>query len=363
MKISNETKIGLFATLTIAAAFWGYLFLKGQSLFSRSVTLYAEFADAQQINKSSPIFFHGIEVGTVQDFFFKPDDVTKVNLVLNFKNNPGIPKNAKVVLFSNGLLGGKALNLEFAKPCTNGDCAENWTYIKGETMGALEAMIGKPESFDPYVDKATKGLNLLFDSLSVSLKDPDNEVGKSLRDIQITLINLRQTTLVLSKLMAASSGSLNASMKNVESITSNLKANNDKIAGLFSNLNDVALKANTVDFGNINKATEGVSESILELKNTLNETKAGLNQLTTTIKNVNTGQGTLGKLATNDSVYYSLNMTLLQTQALMQDVRLNPKRYVNLNPFRKYKPYKVPSQDPLMDTLEMRYNNYLIKKK
>lgn len=356
MKISNETKIGIFATLTIAAAFWGYLFLKGQSLFSRSVTLYAEFTDAQQINKSSPIYFHGIEVGTVQDFFFKPEDISKVNLVLNFKTNPGIPKTAKVVLFSNGLLGGKALNLEFEKPCSNGDCAENWSYIKGETMGSLEALIGKPEHFDPYVDKATQGLNNLFDSLALNLKQPDNEVGKSLRDIQITLVNLRQTTLVLSKLMAASSNSVSASMKNVESITSNLKANNDKIASLFNNFNEVAMKANTVDFKKINQASDGVSESIEELKNTLNETKNGLNQLTTSIKNINSGQGTLGQLATNDSVYNNLNMTLLQTQALMQDVRLNPKRYINFNPFRRHKDYKVPSEDPLLDTLQFRYN-------
>ena len=363
MKISNETKIGLFATLTIAAGIWGYKFLKGQSLFDRSITLYADFRDAQQINRSAPIYFHGIEIGTVTDFFFKPDDISKVTLAMNFKRNPGIPKNAKIILFNNGLLGGRALNLEFEKPCTNGDCAENGSYLEGVTMSNLESMIGKPEDMDAYIDKASKGMNTLMDSLSMTLKDPDNEVGKSLRDIQITLLNLKQTTAALSQLMALSSKSVNVSMQNVAAITSNLKDNNEKISSLLSNINDITGKANTVDFSKINKAADGMTESIESLKKTLSETESGINQLTTTIKNVNAGEGTLGQLATNDSIYRSMNMTLLQTQALMQDVRLNPKRYINLNPFRKYKPYKVPSQDPLLDSLQKRYNNMLIKKK
>lgn len=357
MKLSNEVKIGLFATITIVVAIIGYRFLKGQNLFSKAVTLNAEYADAQQINKSSPVYFHGVEVGNVLDFYFKPDDVSKVTLTLNIKNNPGIPKNARAVIFSNGLLGGKAINLEFDAPCTGGDCAQSGDYIKGMTRGALEGMIGTPADMDPYIDKASKGIYTLMDTLKMSLQDPNNEVGKSLRDIQMTLLSLRQTTAVLNQVMAASAGSLNGTMKNVESITSNLKTNNEKITTMLSNINDVTGKANTIDFSKINKATEGVGQSIDELKKTLAETQSSLNQLTSTFKSVNAGEGTLGQLAKNDSVYHSLNRTLIQTQALMQDVRLNPKRYINLNPFRKYKQYVVPSKDPLLDTMQMRYNS------
>ena len=227
----------------------------------------------------------------------------------------------------------------------------------GMTRGALEGMIGTPADMDPYIDKASKGIYTLMDTLKMSLQDPNNEVGKSLRDIQMTLLSLRQTTAVLNQVMAASAGSLNGTMKNVESITSNLKTNNEKITTMLSNINDVTGKANTIDFSKINKATEGVGQSIDELKKTLAETQSSLNQLTSTFKSVNAGEGTLGQLAKNDSVYHSLNRTLIQTQALMQDVRLNPKRYINLNPFRKYKQYVVPSKDPLLDTMQMRYNS------
>ncbi len=363
MKISNEARIGILATITVLVSIWGYKFLKGQDILDRTLTIYADFYDAQQINKSSPVFFRGVNIGTIKEIVFRPDNGTKATLVLSIKQNPGIPKNAEAVLFSAGVLDGKAINLVFEKTCVGGDCVQSGDFLKGRTMGALESMIGGPKDMDPYIAKMSVGMNMIFDTLSNSLQKPDNEVGRSLRDIQTTLANLRATTILLNKMMAASAGSLTGTMKNVEGITSNLKGNNDKINSLLNNVNDITSKANTLDFSKMNRVTEGVDKSVDELKKTLSETSRALSEttktlteLTTTFKNVNSGSGTLGQFATNDSVYHSLNQTLVQTQSLMQDLRLNPKRYVNLNPFRKYKPYVVPSKDPLLDTLQMRYN-------
>jgi phospholipid/cholesterol/gamma-HCH transport system substrate-binding protein len=357
MKISNEAKIGIFATLTIIAAFLGYNFLKGKSVLSKSITLYTDIPDAKQLPRSAPIFFRGVEVGNVQDLFFKTDGKKNVTLALNFKQNPGIPKNATAMLFANGVLGGTAVELLFDHMCENGDCAENGDYIKGSVQGKLEGYIGKPKDIAPYMDTMVVGITKLIDALSDNLKKPDNEVGKSLRDIQVTLVNMRQATASLSQLMAASSGTLKGTLQNVESITGNLNANNDKVSKMLSNFSDVSGKANTLDFSKINAATEGVGQSVDELKKTLTATQNSLAELTNTIKKINSGQGTVGQLATNDSVYTSLNLTLLHTQALMQDLRLNPKRYINLNPFKKYKTYQVPSQDPLLDTLQRRFNS------
>jgi phospholipid/cholesterol/gamma-HCH transport system substrate-binding protein len=360
IKISNEVRIGIFATVAIALAVWGYKFLKGEGVVDRSLILKIKVKDAKQINRSAPIFFRGISIGSVKDYIFDPSDAEHVTLVLKFNQNPGIPKNAQAILFSNGALGGEAIKLEFSKSCSGEDCAENDDYITGITMSSIESFLGKPEEMDAYVDKVSNGMNRIFDTLQYSLKQPDNELGKTLRDVQTIVDNLEKTTASLSKLMAASSNSLNTTLSNVASITDNLKTNNEKISSMMTNLNDVSGKANTIDFSKINKATEGVGQSVEELKKTLTETQNSLSQLTTTFKKVNAGEGTVGKFATNDSVYTSLNHTLIMTQALLQDLRLNPKRYINLNPFRKYKNYQVPITDPLYDSLQRRYN--LMKK-
>ena len=101
--------------------------------------------------------------------------------------------------------------------------------------------------------------------------------------------------------------------------------------------------------------------SISELKQTLTESQTTLRSLTGVMNKVANGEGTVGQLLTNDSIYKNLNLSLIHTEALMQDFRLNPKRYINFNPFRRYKQYVVPEKDPLIDSLSFRYNSMLKK--
>jgi phospholipid/cholesterol/gamma-HCH transport system substrate-binding protein len=356
MTISKEARIGILATLAIFAAIWGYKFLKSESIIDRALTVNVDFDDVEQLTKSSPVFFRGVQIGSVKDFVFQINNGMKPTIVLKISQNPGIPKDAIVALFNNGALAGKAIELRFDKPCVEGNCAESGDVLKGISVGMLESMLGRPDAIDPYMMKLTKGMRGVYDTLKYDMSQPDNEVGKSLRDIQATLASLRASTAVLNKVMATSAGSLNSAMTDVAKITQNLSNNNEKISSMFASANEVAGKANTVDFSKINKATEGVGQNLDELKKTLAETQATLKGLTTTFQKVSNGEGTVGQFVTNDSVYHSLNQTLLHTNALMQDIRLNPKRYINLNPFKKYKNYVVPSDDPLIDTLQKNFN-------
>jgi phospholipid/cholesterol/gamma-HCH transport system substrate-binding protein len=356
MTISKEARIGILATLAIFAAIWGYKFLKSESIIDSALTINVDFDDVEQLTKSSPVFFRGVDVGSVKDFVFQANKGMKPTVILKITKNPGVPKDAIVALFNNGALAGKAIELRFDKPCVDGNCAESGDFLHGISVGMLESMIGRPDAIDPYMMKLTKGMRGIYDTLKYDMSQPDNEVGKSLRDIQATLVSLRASTAMLNKVMATSAGSLNSAMTDVAKITQNLSNNNDKISNMLTSASEAASKANTVDFSKINKATEGVGQNLDELKKTLAETQATLKGLTTTFQKVSGGEGTIGQFVTNDSVYHSLNQTLLHTNALMQDLRLNPKRYINLNPFRKYKNYVVPSQDPLMDTLQKNFN-------
>jgi phospholipid/cholesterol/gamma-HCH transport system substrate-binding protein len=363
MTISKEARIGILAALTIFAAIWGYKFLKSEAIIDRSLMLNVDFQNVEQLAKSSPVFFRGVEIGSVKDFAFQANNGMKPTVILKISQNPGIPKDAIVALFNNGALAGKAIELRFDKPCESGNCAQSGDVLRGVSVGMLESLIGTPDALDAYTMKLTHGMRGVFDTLKYDLQQPDNEVGKSLRDIQATLASLRATTAALNQVMAASAGSLNTTMKNVAGITDNLKNSNDQISGMLNNLNSVSGKANTLDFAKMNKATEGVSQNLDELKKTLAETQSTLKGLTTTFQKVSGGEGTVGQFVTNDSVYHSLNRTLLMTNALMQDLRLNPKRYINLNPFKKSKAYAYPSNDPLLDTLErQRQYNASLKK-
>ncbi|MEH6514941.1 MAG: MCE family protein, partial [Maribacter arcticus] len=71
---------------------------------------------------------------------------------------------------------------------------------------------------------------------------------------------------------------------------------------------------------------------------------ASLDQITQKMKN---GDGTLGLLMNDKELYSNLNSTSRELDLLLQDFRLNPKRYVNVSVFgKKQKDYTVPEQDP-----------------
>ncbi len=357
MKLTNEAKIGLLATIVIVAVFFGYKYLKNESVFENTLTLYADYDDAQQITLSSPIYFRGVQIGTLKEINFTGENKQKAVMAMRIKQNPGIPKNAKAVLFVNGALGGKALEITFDKPCQGGNCAVTGDHLQTSSLNLFQSFVGEPEAIAPYMKQVSIGVNGMVNDLSDNLKKPDNEVGKSLRDLQATLVSLKQTTAAMNTLMATSAGALNSTFKNMDVITRNLVDNNSQISSMLSNANTLTQKANTVDFSKINTATDGLNKNLTALSETIAEAQNTLKGLSGTLDRVKNGEGTVGKFVANDSVYYNLNLTLLLTQALMQDLRLNPKRYINLNPFRSYKQYVVPAKDPLLDTLQLRYNS------
>jgi phospholipid/cholesterol/gamma-HCH transport system substrate-binding protein len=60
-----------------------------------------------------------------------------------------------------------------------------------------------------------------------------------------------------------------------------------------------------------------------------------INQLNTIVTEIKNGKGTVGKLATDDQLYKNLTSTTNSLNILLQDLRLNPKRYVQVSVFGK----------------------------
>ena len=60
------------------------------------------------------------------------------------------------------------------------------------------------------------------------------------------------------------------------------------------------------------------------------------------------GQGTMGKLLKDETMYNNFTKTSKELELLLQDLRLNPTRYVNVSLFgKKNKPYVAPKNDTI----------------
>lgn len=310
IKLSRETRIGLFATLCIAALIWGINFLKGRNLFSPNNTYYAWFNTVDGLLPTNNVVVNGFKVGTVHSIDF--DDIRQgrflVTLLVN-KKYP-IPQNTVASLASDGLLGGKIIKLDIANT--------NAIHAAGDTL-ATNVELGMLDQFAPLKQSAESLLaevQQLIGSLNSVLDERNRQqLSQSIEGLNHTLRHANSVATSLDNQLSAN-GSLSQSLANIESISSNLKGRNADIERMLSNL---AAVSDTL--------------SHAQLGNTLASLNASLRSLETTLNGLNNGQGSMGRLMTDDSLYIGLSRAAQQLDLLLKNINENPKKYMRLSVF------------------------------
>jgi len=349
--MSNESKVGLMAVIVIALSIWGYKFLQGKNILSTSTSLYVEYDDVTELPKSAPVLKNGFQVGVVSDIYLKPDDPEKVVVALDIDRKVLVPKDARAVLLSLGVMSGRGIELEFDKPCSGGNCAVNGDILSGQTKGLLGSMVD-PTEVPAYMDQLDEGLKQIMASMKEEMAKPgsaDSGIGKMAKDLEATMGNLKLMTAQMNTLLAANTKSLTGTMKNMETITGGLAENKDKISTLMGNASTFSAQLTDADIKNtISKANGTLEETkamMVKLQNTLaglDETFAAANVM---LGKINAGEGTLGLLAKDEALYTNLKSATREMELLMQDLRLHPKRYTRILS-KKEKPYEKPINDP-----------------
>lgn len=343
--MSKETKLGLFAVMILAITIWGYYYLKGRNLLARDQTFYVEYQDIGDLMISSPVKINGLQVGTVVDIRLDKEDMRTIIAELHVDRQVGVPSSAVAVIEPLGVMGGAAVALKFDQPCREGDCAPSGYTLRGATATLMSKMLDQ-DQLDAYLDKLKSGLGEVIDSLDVASSDPDSRdlVGQSLYDTRQILSNTRITTEALAALVIRVSGQLESVMGHLENVTGTLDASHEEIARILSNTQEITGQVKDADIGK----TIEVSRSTLEqINTTVTDLGRVSSELQTVLLRLNEGEGTLGRLIRDPEIYTNLQRTSRNLDLLLQDFRLNPKRYVNVSLIgRKDKPYRLPEEDP-----------------
>ena len=314
MKISDETKVGILAAFGITILIIGYSFLRGKNLFEKKKYYYAVYGKVDGLNASDPVTLNGFPIGKVAALDLLDDTSGKTVAKLHLTKEVKIPKNSSFQLYSSDLLGEKAVQLilgdseEFSK--------------EGDTLsGNVSATLQEEVSMQilPVKDKA--------ESLLSSIDSVINVVKVIIRGGQIesSLENLEKATSEFAKvgknldtLVVTQKETLSRIFSNMERITANLDSNSENLNSIFSNL---AQLSDSLNQANIKQTVGNLNKSLDELQSLLNK--------------INSGEGTLGMLATDRKLYDSLNSAAKNLESLMADVEANPKKYVHFSLFGK----------------------------
>jgi phospholipid/cholesterol/gamma-HCH transport system substrate-binding protein len=348
LKFSNETKVGLVAIIALAGAFWGYKFLKGVNVLTTSQTFYVRYDNVDQLRPSSPIFISGLQVGMVKDIYIDKEDDKSLIVVLNVDRGIQIPKDATAAIIGLTLMGGKAIELVIPHPCNGPDCAESESFLKGETRSIARSLLGDPNDLNAYVDRLRTG----FDSLA-NPNDP-NGVGPSLRHLENSLREIDGFTTELNRFMRTNASSYNRVSTNAAVMSDSLRASMISIRRSLDGLAELATELKNAGLTqNATKALDSVLVTVATLRGTLESTTQTIGRVDVLAQKLANGEGSAGKLLTDDALYTNLDRVVRQMDFLSQDIRLHPERYTNFRVrlFGKNKgtEYLKPENDPIYD--------------
>ncbi|MCP9237585.1 MlaD family protein [Lewinella sp. JB7] len=327
-----EVKIGILAVVAILLAFWGFKFIQGSNLFSSSQTYYVDYKDVAGLTVGTPVQIAGVTVGTVKQINL--DQVKKLVVVtLEVRKNVNIPVETQAYISTISLLGEKAVQLEYDRPCFgDGDCAESGSYLEGSSKGILASFLGTDPDADPAA--GIKGqISEAVDSIRWTLfsEESNNPLARSSRDLAVTMENLKAATARLQTLMDANSREINTTFDNLASITGTLSDRQESIANIIANADTLSANLSGLQ---LEQTVDEVNTSIVRLRGTLDEADRALGGVTAVMNDVQSGKGTLGKLLTDDEIYNRLNRASVAADTLLSDLQERPYRYV---PFKSRK--------------------------
>ena len=315
MKLTKEIKTAILVIVSIFLFIWGYNFLKGKDLFDSSTRVYVVYDNVAGLVNSAPVTLNGLAIGKVNSINIQPDG--KLLVEMQITTDFPIAKSSVAEIYDSGLVGGRQIaikpNFQDKNFIKSGD------YLTASSkLGLTDALAQQLEPLQYKVQKLLDNADVLFTNVNEILDEKTKQnLKNSIAELNKTLSEFSVASKNINEMIADNKSKINSTMTNF-----------DKTAANFSKMSDSLAKAN-------------LGQTVKNLEKTL----ANVDKIMTDIEQ---GKGTMGKLMKDDAMYNNFTNTSKELELLLQDVRLNPTRYVNVSVFgKKNKPYVAPVNDTI----------------
>ncbi len=301
MKISNETRVGTIAAISITILILGYNFMKGENLFTSYNRYYAAYDDVDGLFKSNPVMINGYKVGQVSDVKMDPKSL-KLLVEVKVPNNIKVSKDAVIKIVNTDLIGSKGIQILMGKSHEIAKTGDTLNSDKDQGMAKTASKLIAPLS---------EKINTLLSEINNQISG--DQIKLTLQSLNKTLSTADAAIKEMETMITSKNGKIDGILGEVNSVTSDLKSSTPKINSILANIEETSAELKK-----------------LELEATIKQLKTVLADLSATISNINKGQGSLGKIATDDELYKKLNTTLETFNNLAADIEKYPSRYTGI---------------------------------
>jgi phospholipid/cholesterol/gamma-HCH transport system substrate-binding protein len=304
LKTSKEIKTAVLVLSGILLFIFIFNYLKGENILSSSRKITAIYSNVEGLAISSAVTINGHKVGKVQDISFTGDESGMLEVLMLIDNDFNFSKNSIAELYESGLIGGKAISIipafDGSANIVSGDVLKSkikpgLTELVNQRLTPLQEKI---ESVMVSADLLLNNVNSIFDEKTKS------EIKGSISQLEQTISSFEKTSNSLQNLLETNKNAINNSIANFSDISDDLSIVTDKL-------------------------------SKSDFEQTINELKFSLNNFNSLLSDLDRGEGSLGKLFNDEGLYNNLEASLGQLESLLEDMKLNPKRYVHFSLFGK----------------------------
>ena len=300
MKLSYEIKTGVLVLTGIILFIIGFSYLKSNDVFIKDRVFYAVYEDVEGVSKGTPVTISGFNVGSVQDIRFF-NNSSKLLLKFRVENDFNFSNQSTAQIYETGLIGGKALAVI---PKYGNEIAKSGDTLNSSIAPGLTELVN--DKLSPLQEKI-ESMVVSADSVLISLNSVLNTQAKD--QIQSTITNFSSTVTDLKNSAGTLDEMISMNKNKINNIITNVNKSSNELSDLSNSFSDLTV------------IIENLSESSNSIENIVNE--------------ISSGNGSLGNLIYDDNLIKSLNAASSNINLLIEDLRLNPKRYVHFSLFGK----------------------------
>jgi phospholipid/cholesterol/gamma-HCH transport system substrate-binding protein len=310
---SKYTRLGILIVISSVILIWGLSYLKGNDIFSRSNDYHVIYESIDGLSRSNDVMLSGYKIGQVKNIRFMPDHSGRLIVTFATDASIRIPVNSVAQIVSSDIMGTRAIRIILS------DFSEY--HVENDTVrGAVEADLkeqvsmqvlplkNKAEELLSTLDSAITGLAFIFD------ENAQRNFSESFENINRTISNIEHTTADLQNLISLEKQSISSIIHNINNITGMFSQNSGELANTLQNLSALSDSLASIQisplYSNLLSATEQLNLVMARLESTDN---------------------TLGNLLNDDHLYYSISQLSDNLNLLMNDIRINPERYLNFS--------------------------------
>ncbi|MCB0487200.1 MAG: MlaD family protein [Cyclobacteriaceae bacterium] len=295
--MNKEVKVGLFMTIALVLLYFGFNYLKGIDFLSSTNKYYAIYDNVDQLAVSNPVLVNGYAVGRVSYIKIVQEKENKVLVELDIDSDIILGDSATAILNSD-FLGSKSILLNIgdkSKPHEPGD-----TILAEAARGIFDVFTETAQPVANNVQTTLRKLNTVLDNLAINSARLDTLFMKFKYTpglVNRALITTDEKMNELSSSFKQTSDNLSVTLRDLRPVISNFKTFSDSLKQI-------------------------------ELNMTLAKAQETLGNLNNTLSKLNSGDNTVSKLMTDDSLYVNLNKLLLNLDTLANHFDSNPKHFL-----------------------------------